>query len=260
TRTGPEMAEEVLTHYRVYLAYSLVRLFVFAFLIIAFLAYAGIVVYVACLVVLNGTYRPALAVVVAAGVGLLLVSRRFAPTLLYSPAVIAASSLSSMTHFYPLWRALAPYRLQMLDTALLATGGFWLAAGLTFLASSGAWIGFASLAGVTAFYLLTVKWATRCPEPPPLPARKPSQARPNILLTGSDPLRADRLFGAGYRRELMPNLARLARRGTHFTDCYVPCARTAPSLASMLTGTWPHRHGVRDTFVTPEQTRLPVPS
>jgi arylsulfatase A-like enzyme len=58
----------------------------------------------------------------------------------------------------------------------------------------------------------------------------------------------------------MPNLARLARRGTRFTDCYVPCARTAPSLVSMLTGTWPHRHGVRDTFVTPEQTRLPVPS
>ena len=30
TRTGPELAEEVLAHYRVYLAYSLARLFVFA--------------------------------------------------------------------------------------------------------------------------------------------------------------------------------------------------------------------------------------
>ena len=28
----------------------------------------------------------------------------------------------------------------------------------------------------------------------------------------------------------------------------------------MLSGTWPHRHRVRDTFVTPEETRLPVPS
>jgi hypothetical protein len=73
-------------------------------------------------------------------------------------------------------------------------------------------------------------------------------------------LRADRLFGGSYRRELTPNLARLAKRATQFTDCYVPCARTAPSLVSLLSGTWPHRHGVRDTFVTPEQTRLSVAS
>jgi len=31
TRTGPEMAEEILAHYRLYLAYSLGRLFAFAF-------------------------------------------------------------------------------------------------------------------------------------------------------------------------------------------------------------------------------------
>jgi hypothetical protein len=60
---------------------------------------------------------------------------------------------------------------------------------------------------------------------------------------------------AGYHRDLTPNLERLAQRATVFTDCYVPCARTAPSIVSMLTGTWPHTHGVRDTFVTPEQTR-----
>src|SRR5262249_34428011 len=130
---------------------------------IAFLAYAGVVVYVACLVVLSGAYRPAVAVAVAAGVALLLVCRRVAHTLLYSPGVIAASSLYSMTHFYPVWHALTPHRLQMLDTALLALGGFWVAAGLAFLASSDAWIGFAAFASVTAFYLLTVKWATRSP-------------------------------------------------------------------------------------------------
>ena len=32
--------------------------------------------------------------------------------------------------------------------------------------------------------------------------------------------------------------------------------RVIPPMITMLTGTWPHRHGVRDTFVTPEQTRL----
>ena len=44
TRTGPEMAEEVLKHYRLYLAYSLARLVVFTLLITAFMAFLGVVV------------------------------------------------------------------------------------------------------------------------------------------------------------------------------------------------------------------------
>ena len=83
-------------------------------------------------------------------------------------------------------------------------------------------------------------------------------ARPNILMIGSDTLRADRLGGAGYPRPLTPFIDRLASRGTRFTACYVPCARTAPSLLSLLTGTWPHTHGVRDNFVADSETRLPV--
>jgi len=260
SRTGPEMAEEVLTHYRVYLAYSLGRLFAFAFLIVAFVAFVGIAVYVAGLVLLEGRYAIWVAVACGFASASLLVARRFAHTLLYSPGVIAASSLYSMTHFYRLWRMLTPQRLTTADMALTGACVLWFTAALTLLARTGAWAGFAALASLAAFYLAVVKWATRRAEPPPVPARERPPSRPNILLIGSDTLRADRLFGAGYRRELMPNLARLARRGTHFTDCYVPCARTAPSLASMLTGTWPHRHGVRDTFVTPEQTQLPVPS
>jgi arylsulfatase A-like enzyme len=260
TRTGPEMAEEVLTHYRIYLVYSLARLFVFAFLIVAFVAFVGIVAYVAGVVVLDVPYRPSVAVAVGFCAALLLVARRFAHTLLYSPGVIAASSLYSMTHFYPLWRTLTPRRLRTVDETLLFLILFWLIAAVIMLAQRGAWIGVASITGIAVAYAAIVHWATRQSEPPPVARRERSPSSPNIILIGSDTLRADRLFGAGYRRELMPNVARLARRGTQFTDCYVPCARTAPSLASMLTGTWPHRHGVRDTFVTSEQTHLPVPS
>ena len=54
TRTGPEMAEEVLTHYRLYLAYSLTRLVGFAFLISAFLAFLGVLAYAAGLIQRNG--------------------------------------------------------------------------------------------------------------------------------------------------------------------------------------------------------------
>jgi arylsulfatase A-like enzyme len=259
TRTGPEMAEEVLAHYRLYLAYSLARLVLFAFLITAFMAFLGVLGYVVGLVLFDASYQLRLAIAVGLTAVLLLTARRFAHTLLFSPGVIAASSLYSMTHFYPVWSLLTPRRLRALDTVLLAAGSLWLAAGLARLARDGAWLGLGALAGIAALYVAISWWATRKPEPAPARTRKRAPSTPNIVLIGSDTLRADRLFGAGYRRELTPNLARLAKRATQFTDCYVPCARTAPSLVSMLSGTWPHRHGVRDTFVTPEQTRLRVP-
>jgi arylsulfatase A-like enzyme len=260
TRTGPEMAEEVLKHYRLYLAYSLARLVVFTLLITAFMAFLGVVAAVIAAIVFGIEYRATLVVVASVAAVLLLTTRRFAHTLLYSPGVIAASSLYSMTHFYPLWDALTPRRLRVLDMGLLVIAGAWLAAGLTTLARNGAWLGFGALAGVAACYIAIIWWATAAHEPAAVASRGQSRTAPNIILIGSDTLRADRLFGGSYPRELTPNLARLAKRATQFTDCYVPCARTAPSLVSLLSGTWPHRHGVRDTFVTPEQTRLEVES
>ena len=260
TRTGPEMAEEVLTHYRLYLVYSLARLAAFAFAISAFMAFAGIAAYVAWLVLLGAPYRPGLALVVGILAVLALTARQFARTLLFSPGVIAASSLYSMTHFYSVWRRLTPRRLRLADRALLIAAGAGLAATVLVLALGGAWIAAAVFLALAAACLVVFRQATRSEEPSPAAPRPRSQRPPNIVLIGSDTLRADRLFGAGYRRELTPNLARLARRGAQFTDCYVPCARTAPSLVSMLTGTWPHLHGVRDTFVTPEQTHLRVKS
>jgi arylsulfatase A-like enzyme len=254
------MAEEVLAHYRLYLAYSLARLFVFAFLITAFMAFLGILAYVVAVVLPGSRYHAGAALGAGVIAVLFLTARRFAQTLLFSPGVIAASSLYSMTHFYPLWDLLTPRRLQILDTALLAVGTLWLAAGLAVLARAGAWSGFAALAGIALMYVAIYWQATRSREPAATVARGRARSNPNIVLIGSDTLRADRLFGAGYRRELTPNLARLAKRGTQFTDCYVPCARTAPSLVTLLSGTWPHRHGVRDTFVTPDQTRLSVAS
>jgi len=260
TRTGPEMVEEVLTYYRLYLAYSLTRLAVFTLLITAFMAFPGVVVYVVGLILIGASYHAA----AAAGAGLasilLLTGRRFARTLLFSPGVIAASSLYSMTHFLPLWDRLTPRRLRVLDLGLLAVAGIWLATGLAALAREGTWWTFWLIIGIVALYVAIVDIAASAREPSPVPGKRKRESAPNILLIGSDTLRADRLSGGGYPRDLTPNLARLAKRGVQFTDCYVPCARTAPSIVSLLTGAWPHRHGVRDTFVTPEETRLSIAS
>lgn len=260
TRTGPELADEVMSHYRLYLARSLAKLVGVALLVAAFAAWPGTIAYAIGLLLTGAPYEPWVAAGAAALSLLVLVGRRFAHTLVTSPGVIAASSLYSMRHFHPLWRRLTPRRLRRIDHAFALFTVSVLAAGSVSLVRQGAWLSVAILLGLFLIYAFVFWLAARDHEPRPLAARARARTAPNILLIGSDTLRADRLFGAGYTRELTPNLARLAKRAVQFTDCYVPCARTAPSLVSLLSGTWPHTHGVRDTFVTPEQTRLTVPS
>ncbi|HSF20219.1 MAG TPA: sulfatase-like hydrolase/transferase [Vicinamibacteria bacterium] len=60
-----------------------------------------------------------------------------------------------------------------------------------------------------------------------------------------DTLRADRLgiYGSGVPT---PNLDRLARAGVYFTNVYAQSPLTLPSHSSILTGTYPTFHGVRD--------------
>jgi arylsulfatase A-like enzyme len=257
TRTGPQMSGEVLSHYRLYLAYSLARLALYVFLIATHLALIGVVAYVIGLVFSGGPYQP----LHAAGAGVaaifVLTGRLFLRTLLLSPGVLASSSLYSMARFYRLWAILTPSRLRALDVVLFGALGAFAVGGMIALASTGAWPAFWLILAITALSIAIPWLATRSPEPKPARSGG-NHARPNILLLGSDTLRADRLTGTGYLRNLTPIIDSLAKRGVRFTDCYVPCARTAPSLASLFTGTWPHTHGVRDTFVTPGQTKLPI--
>ncbi|MBI3154356.1 MAG: sulfatase-like hydrolase/transferase [Burkholderiales bacterium] len=259
TRTGPQMTEEVLRHYRLYLAGSLARLAFYAFVIAFALGLTGALAYALGTLVLGAPFDAIAAAAAALAAILLLTARQFLHTLLHSPGVIASSFLYSTARLLPVWDRLTPARLRLLDALLFGVLALWLAAGAAVLASRGGWIAAAVVLVLAAAGVAAWRLAGSGPEPAPVrQAKKPG--RPNILMIGSDTLRADRLGGAGYRRALTPALDRLARRATILTDCYVPCARTAPSVVSMLTGTWPHTHGVRDTFVTPEQTRLPVPA
>jgi arylsulfatase A-like enzyme len=73
-------------------------------------------------------------------------------------------------------------------------------------------------------------------------------------------LRADRLGVNGYPRQLTPHIDALAAQGTNFSQYIVPLGRTAPSLLSLLTGTWPHTHGVRDNYVGEQELALPHPA
>ena len=70
--------------------------------------------------------------------------------------------------------------------------------------------------------------------------------RPNVLLVTIDTLRADHVGCYGYGRDTTPNLDALAAEELRFTRAGSPRAKTTPAMASLMTGAYPHEHGVRD--------------
>jgi arylsulfatase A-like enzyme len=67
-----------------------------------------------------------------------------------------------------------------------------------------------------------------------------------VLLITVDTLREDHVGDAGrYPEPAMPFVEALLARGTRFTRAMTPIPRTTQALASLLTGQYPHRTGVR---------------
>ncbi len=80
-----------------------------------------------------------------------------------------------------------------------------------------------------------------------------------IVLVVVDTLRADHLPCYGYGRSTAPAFCRLLDDGVLFERAYTPRTETTPAIASMFTGLYPHRHGVRWLYlVLPDaMTTLP---
>ncbi|HXU68929.1 MAG TPA: sulfatase-like hydrolase/transferase [Polyangia bacterium] len=76
--------------------------------------------------------------------------------------------------------------------------------------------------------------------------------RPNILLIAVDSLRADRVFSPDEAKRF-PTLAKLAARGVRFREAHVTVPRTFPSFVTLLTGRYPHHHGIRHMFPSAAQ-------
>lgn len=68
---------------------------------------------------------------------------------------------------------------------------------------------------------------------------------PNVLVIVVDTLRADRLGGAS-GRVVTPRLDAFAAESLVLTHLSSPRAKTTPAVASLMTGLYPHDHGVRD--------------
>ncbi len=78
---------------------------------------------------------------------------------------------------------------------------------------------------------------------PPTPTPTPGA---NVLLLTLDTLRADALGAYGNSDTPTPHLDRIAREGARFDAAYTVTPLTIPAHASVFTGLWPPRHGVRD--------------
>lgn len=74
-----------------------------------------------------------------------------------------------------------------------------------------------------------------------------SREKPGALVViVIDTLRGDRLGFAGYEHAVTPTLDSLAVAGTRFREAVTPVPMTLPATASLFTGLYPFRHGVRD--------------
>ena len=67
---------------------------------------------------------------------------------------------------------------------------------------------------------------------------------PNILLICTDQQRYDAVGASGNPYIRTPNLDRLAAGGVRFENCYAQSPVCAPSRASLMTGRYPHNHGL----------------
>jgi arylsulfatase A-like enzyme len=93
---------------------------------------------------------------------------------------------------------------------------------------------------------------------PALRSRAPVPTRPSVLLIAVDSLRADRVFGPRVRR--FPTINMLAARSARFRQAHVTVPRTFPSFVTLLTGRFPHHHGIRHMFPSAEERARIGPS
>jgi len=248
TQTGPRIRREILRRFRIYTSTAVLRLAIAAFVILAVTAAAGVFLAALAALAVGASFSAPVAVSGAVLGIAVAATLQFCRMLVLNPGLLVASMQYRTSRLYPLWSRLSEGGLGRV-MLLVAAGVGLLVGGATYaLGRSGEHDALAAVWLGLAFFGATIFCAGWLPEARPL-RRAKAGALPNIIMIGSDTLRADRLGIAGYHRALTPTLDRLAARGVQFTECFVPCARTAPSLISLLTGTWPQRHGIRDNFV-----------
>lgn len=83
------------------------------------------------------------------------------------------------------------------------------------------------------------------------------QKQPNVLLILFDKCRTDAIGAYGDRQGVAtPHIDGLARDGVLFSNAFTPAALCGPARASMLTGRYPHSHGLRRNVYAEPRGRM----
>lgn len=91
-----------------------------------------------------------------------------------------------------------------------------------------------------------------------LHAQNSSNKKPNVIIIYTDDQGAIDLGSYGAKDIFSPNLDKLAKEGTRFTQAYVAAPVCAPSRAALLTGKYPQNAGVSgNTSASPGSHGLP---
>lgn len=256
SQTGPRLRDEIVSRYRGYIPFAMARLGFWTFLVGFFAALPGPLLATAAADAFGRAHSPVWASAAALLTLGLAAVHAFLRALVHNPGLIIASWQYRTSPLHRCWARLSASTLERfaLMAALLLV--LLTATLVASLVARGLSSQAAALAATALGYVCIWRYA-RFEAAGHVRNRRPAGV-PNLLMIGSDTLRADRIGAIRDGRSLTPNIDALATRGTQFSACYVPCARTAPSLISMLTGTWPHTHGIRDNFVADEETKLEV--
>lgn len=256
TQTGPEIRHEIRKHYLPYTVFAMARLTLYTFLILLWMACLGSIPALA-LGQSESAPLPCLLVIICALASISVITTlQFCKHLLMIPSSIMMNSNYSMQWFTGLNRHLTISRLRWATLAVVLILAYSIYQVITRLyeADNNAEIVrflvfctvllLPSLINLLpALTLTSSKRATR-------------QSRPNLLMIGSDTLRADHIMVDHNQQPLTPFIESLARKGALFTRCITPIARTAPSLTSILTGTWPNTNGIKSNYTEDTKTTL----
>jgi len=244
---GPDVGQEIRQRYRFYMCFALLRLVAWIVIISTWLSLLGMFSY-AAFVDFNGL-APTLFGYIGAGLASVFVVSilQFFGHLVHIPSTIIMSSNYRASRLYALRNLLSVSNvrwLKLMFSVILIVSPI-----VHFLSEDGSYDRGVILFSMVVLYLpwLYVVWPVDLAIRKVI-SRQRGNASPNIVLIGSDTFRVDRIGAAGYKRDTTPFLDVLVKKGRLFTNCYTPQARTAPSLLSLLTGTWPNTHEVKTNF------------
>ncbi len=88
-------------------------------------------------------------------------------------------------------------------------------------------------------------------------AKRAAEKRmPNVVVITGDHLRWDHVAANGNPAILTANMDRLVRGGVTFTNCFTVGVACAPNRASLMTGRYPHAHGVISNGIKMPETEV----